>query len=90
MEGRLRNTSNDHINNSNQRSARDTKQNYYNNLDSIDKSNINLENIVDYIRRIEEINDIIFIDAQGKVVFFHSAQNTQDLEYLNSLEEEFQ
>ncbi len=88
---KFRDTSNDLINNPNHKSrSGDAQQNYYNNLDSIDKSNLNTERIKDFIRKIEEINDIIFIDSQGKVVFFHSAQNTLDLQYLKNLEEEFQ
>jgi len=89
MEDKFQNISEDFTNKSNPKSTKDTKQNN-SNIYSKDKSDIHTENILDFIKKIEEINDIIFIDSEGKLVFFHSAQNTLDVEYLNNLRDEFE
>jgi hypothetical protein len=40
--------------------------------------------------KIEEINDLILIDDEGKVFFFHSSQMTLDSQYLESIQKEFE
>jgi len=71
---------------------KDTNQlpNHFINFQRNDNSKIDLELLIDDIRKTEEINDLIILDSEGKVAFFHSAQNTLDLEYLNNFKGEFE
>lgn len=60
------------------------------NLDNLsDISATPSSEVINYLKGIEEINDLIFTDSEGISVFLYSAQETLDLGYISNIEEEF-